>query len=80
MFQPSDVVTKKFALECKTQTKSKKSFTLQKEWFDKNKTESLDANKEFSAVVFNFGPDEELYYVIDQMLFNELLLHLEEEN
>jgi hypothetical protein len=29
--------------------------------------------KDYTAVVFNFGPDQENYYVIDEKTFQELL-------
>jgi hypothetical protein len=32
--------------------------------------------KPYSAVVINFGPGEENYYVIDEYLFQELLEYL----
>jgi len=79
MFQKGDVVNNKFLLECKTVTKSQKSFTMHEEWFTKNLDEGMREGKEFSAVVFNFGPDKPNYYVIDETLFNELLIHLNED-
>lgn len=59
--------------ECKTQTKDKETFTLKKEWFEKNKQESLFMGKPYSAVIFNFGPDQENYYIIDENTFKEIL-------
>lgn len=76
MFEKSDVSTDKFNLECKTKTSHSKSISIQKEWFEKNKQEAMFMNKPYSAVVFNFGPDEENHYIIDEYLFVELLRHL----
>ena len=76
-FDKGDVLTEKFLLECKTQTKIKNSFTLKKEWFDKNEKESLFMGKPYSAVVFNFGPDEKNYYIIDENTFMNFLEFLE---
>jgi hypothetical protein len=76
MFDKSDVSTDKFNLECKTKTSHSKSISIQKEWFEKNKQEAMFMNKPYSAVVFNFGPDEENHYIIDEYLFVELLRHL----
>lgn len=73
MFQKGDVTTDNWLLEAKTSTTNKKSFSLKEEWFTKNKQESLFMNKEYSAVVFNFGPDKPNYYVIDELTFQELL-------
>ena len=51
-----DVLTKDWIVECKTCEKSQKSFTMKKEWFEKNKAEGMFMDKNYSAVVFNFGP------------------------
>ena len=69
MFDKSDVSTDKFNLECKT-------ISIKREWFEKNKQEAMFMNKPYSAVVFNFGPDEKNHYIIDEYLFVELLRHL----
>ncbi len=82
MFDKSDVSTDKFNLECKTKTTHSESISIKKEWFTKNKEEAMFMGKPYSAVVFNFGPDEENRYIIDEYLFLELLDHLNslEEN
>lgn len=76
MFDKSDVSTDKFNLECKTKTSHSESISIKKEWFEKNRQEAMFMNKPYSAVVFNFGPDEENHYIIDEYLFLELLAHL----
>ena len=76
MFDKSDVSTDKFNLECKTKTSHSESISIKKEWFAKNKEEAMFMSKPYSAVVFNFGPDEENHYIIDEYLFLELLAHL----
>lgn len=78
-FQKGDIVTSgknSFLLECKTRTKSSESISIKKEWFDKNKQECLLTGTPHQAIVFNFGPDEENHYIIDEYLFLELLNHL----
>lgn len=72
-FQKSDVLTEKFALECKTKMSHSESITLHKEWLEKTDKESLFMGKPYSALVFNFGPDEKNYYVIDEYLFQDLI-------
>lgn len=76
MFDKSDVSTDKFNLECKTKTTSSESISIKKEWFAKNKEEAMFMGKPHSAIVFNFGPNEENHYIIDEYLFLELLSHL----
>lgn len=77
-FSKGDVTTDMFLLECKTCTEPRKSFTVKKEWFDKNKEEAFAMHKDYSAVVFDFGDGENLY-VIDESLFRQLLVYLEEK-
>ena len=81
MFDKSDVSTDKFNLECKTKTSHSDSISIKREWFEKNKQEAMFMNKPYSAIVFNFGPDEENHYIIDEYLFQflqEKLMELEE--
>lgn len=77
-FSKGDVSTDLFLIECKTCTEPRKSFTLQKEWFDKNEEERFAMNKTYSALVFDFG-DGVQHYVVNEELFKELIKHLEED-
>lgn len=72
-YQKGDVMLENFLLECKTKVKPSESITIQKEWLDKNEKEALFMGKPYSALVFNFGPSETNYYVIDEYLFETLL-------
>lgn len=72
-FQKGDVLSDKVLIECKTQTKNKETFTLHKEWLEKNEREALFMGKENSAVAFNFGPGENQYYIINEWMFQKLL-------
>lgn len=78
-FIKGDVNTDMFLIECKTCIKSQKTFTLKREWFDKNKEEAFAMGKPYNSVVFNFG-DGENYYIINERLFKKLQRFLEEEN
>lgn len=79
-FNKGDCVNDLFLIECKTCMEDKKSFSLKKEWFKKNKEEMFAMGKPYSAIAFNFGPNSENYYVIDERLFKELLNLLREAN
>lgn len=75
-FQKGDVLTDLFLLECKTCTKEQTTFTIRKEWFEKNAEEAFEMGKLYQAVVIDFG-DGEQHYIINEKLFkllNELLL------
>lgn len=75
-FSKGDVLLKNFLLECKTKTSHSNSISIKREWIDKNKKEASFMGKDYSALVFNFGPDEENYYIIDEFLFEDLLDYL----
>lgn len=74
-----DVLTDQFLIECKTVTRKQKQFTIYKEWIIKNREEAFAMRKDYSAVAFDFG-DAERFYIIDEKLFKQLILHLKEEN
>ena len=80
-FSKGDVRTDQFLIEAKTVTKEQKSFTIKREWLDKNEEERFAMNKDYSALAFDFG-DGENFYVISEKLFVILLelLKKEEEN
>lgn len=78
-FSKGDIRTKQFLIEAKTVTKSKDSFSIKKFWLLKNKEEAFAMNKPYNALAFNFGPDEENYYIIDEKLFKELVKYKEED-
>lgn len=82
-WQKGDVLTsgeESFLIEAKTKTSSSDSISIKKDWFLKNKQEAVFMGKKHTAIVFNFGPDEENHYIIDEYLFQELLEHLKERH
>lgn len=78
-FQKGDVNIEKFLLECKTKITSSESISVKKEWLEKNEKEALFMGKPHSALVFNFGPNEKNYYIIDEYLFEVLVNALKDE-
>lgn len=73
-----DVRTDDFLIECKTCEKEKKSFSIKKEWLEKNKEEAFAMGKSYNALAFDFGDNGKRYYVIDEKLFKQLVNYLEE--
>lgn len=73
MWWKGDVYSDNILYECKTCTKEKKSFTIQEDWLIKNKQESLFMDKDYSVLVFNFGPNKPNYYIMDENTFKEFL-------
>lgn len=78
-FNKGDVTSDNFLIECKTCVEDKKSFSIKKDWLEKNKEEAFEMGKDYSALAFNFGPGSENYYVIDEKLFKILKEVLESE-
>lgn len=76
-YDKGDVSDACWLLECKTCVKDQQSFTIQKHWFEKNLEESIFMKKDYSAVVFNFGPNSKNYYAVDEQTFLEMKEALE---
>jgi hypothetical protein len=73
----SDVdIANLFNIECKTKTSNSDSISIKKEWLLKNKREATFDGNPYSAIAFNFGPDSNNYYIIEEYLFLELIDHL----
>lgn len=70
-FNKGDVTTDNILIECKTCTTEKKSFSIKKEWLEKNKEEAFEMGKSYSVLAFNFGPNTDNYYIIDEKTFKE---------
>ena len=77
-FSKGDVRTDNFLIEAKTCTKEQKTFTVKREWIEKNQEEAFAMGKMFSAVAIDFG-DGEQYYLINQKLFNKLVEALDKQ-
>ena len=58
--------------------KEQESFSIKKDWLDKLKQESFTMNKEFYALVFNFGNNNNNYYLLSEKIFKQILSLLEE--
>lgn len=78
LFKKGDIFNDDWLFEAKTCMKSQQSFSIKKEWLDKLKKESLAMKKEFYALVFNFGENQENYFVINEKIFKQILSLLEE--
>lgn len=78
-FQKGDVTTDKVLIECKTCTSEKKSFSIKREWLEKNKEEAFEMGKEYSVLAFNFGENTPNYYILDEKTFKEFMEGLEND-
>ena len=75
-FNKGDLINKDASLlvECKTVTKDKDSFSIKKEWLDKNKQEAFNQRIENNCLAFNFTTDgKNNYFIIDEKLMYFLL-------
>lgn len=69
-----------FNIECKTKTTASKQITIHKEWLEKLVKESLFDGHPYSSLAFNFGPNEQNYYIINEELFTVLVEYLSSNN
>ena len=79
-FKKGDVVHNEASMliEAKTTMSPKQSVSIKKDWIDKNKKEAFLIRKSNSCVCFNFEPDGDNYYVIDEKLMQFLIKKLVE--
>ena len=70
------VIPETLLVECKTQTSDKESFTIKKEWLDKNLKEAKETHLPNSCLAFNFGPDQKNYFIINESLMKFLVENL----
>ena len=69
-----DLIKDDWTIEAKTCQSHKKSFSIKKEWIEKLRFESLHNGTKHNALAFQFGPEEENFYIIDENTFNSLFL------
>lgn len=67
-------------IEAKTTMTDKESFSIKKDWIIKNKEEAFALRKANSCICFNFGPEQENYYIINERLMRFLVDKLTEDN
>lgn len=79
LFNKGDVVSDNILFECKTLMTDKKSFSIKKDWLDKNKKEAFSMKKDNSVLCFSFGPSSDNYYVVDEILMKHLVESLNSE-
>lgn len=77
-FSKGDVTTNDWLFECKTSTAAKASFSIKREWLDKNREEAFAMGKYYNALVFDYGNGGKRYYVIDEKTFIKMKEALDE--
>ena len=77
-FLKGDVECKNFLIECKTQLKPQKSYSIKKEVMDKIEEERFAMRKAHCAVCFDFG-ESDRFYIVNEKTFIELNNALEEQ-
>lgn len=82
LFRKGDIhiVPASTLVECKTCMTPKDSFSIKKEWIEKNLKEAFSNRLSHTVIAFNFNyEDSQDYYVIDDRLMKFLIEKLEEE-
>lgn len=78
-FCKGDVTTDSWLFEAKTKTTESNSFSIKREWIEKNKEEAFAMGKDYNALVIDFG-DGKQFYLLDEKTFLEMKRCLEEIN
>ena len=68
------------SIECKTCMTNKDSFSIKKDWIEKNRQEGFSMKLSNQCICFNFGPDSKNYFIINERLMKFLCEKLKEEN
>ena len=73
-FSKGDVSNNTWLIECKTCMSERQSFSIKREWLDKNEEECFAMGKEHSALCFNFGEPHNVknFYIINEDEFRRL--------
>ena len=81
LFNKSDILISGASLliEAKTCMKEKDSFSIKREWIEKNREEAFSQRVSNGCIAFSFGPNLPNYYVIDEHLMKFLVEKLEDE-
>lgn len=61
-----DVVARNFLIEAKTHVRPTDSFTIKREWIEKNREESFQMGRRHSALAIDFGDGEQHYLISDR--------------
>ena len=72
-FSGGDVITEHFLIEAKTSMKDRKSFSIKQEWIRKAEEQAFEQNKEESVVAFNFEPNGENFFILNEQQFRDYL-------
>lgn len=68
-----DVQINDILIECKTVMTAKNSYSIKKDILQKLNNEAFSMGKSHIALAFNFEPNGECFYVINERFFKELL-------
>lgn len=81
-FEKGDVIVGNASMlvECKTTMTDKASISIKKDWLVKNKEEAFRNRLSNSCLCFNFEPNGDNYYVINEKLMKVLVSILADED
>lgn len=71
-FCGGDVKAPDFLIEAKTTTTPRNSFSIKKDWIEKVEQERKGLQIPHSALVFQFEPDGENFFVVNEKLFRDM--------
>ena len=78
-YKKGDVSSNDWLIECKTCMSNKQSFSIKKKWLQELQQDAIGQGKMNYALAFNYGPNQDNYYIINERKFKEIL-ELEDNN
>lgn len=76
-FNKGDAITENWLIECKTSTTAKASFSIKRDWLDKNREEAFAMGRPYNALCFDYGNGGKRYYIVDEKTFVKMKEALE---
>ena len=72
-YAKGDIKSDSWLIECKTSMTPKQSFSIKKEWLKLIREEAIQQGKMNYALAFNYGPNQENYFILNEKKFKELI-------
>lgn len=72
-FGAGDVIAEPILIEAKTTTSERSSFSIKKDWIDKVDEQAFSQGMTEGVVAFQFAPDTENYFVLNESQFQDYL-------
>ena len=72
-FDAGDVIAEPILIEAKTTMSEKQSFSIKRDWLKKLREQTFSQGQDFGVLAFQFEPNGDNYYVLDENQFLDYL-------